>query len=423
MPTPNERSTLPNTKSPSAPGSGSGSITQIEPRVAAAVEALAAAKSTPPLDNVRSSLSGSGSVTQAEPRVAAAVAAQEAQRETETARTATGIEETGAIFPNALPSMPNARLVIASRYYLNADDTSTEDSAIIRLPQKISDQNIIGAIQRTHDVDFIIKLSLENRSKPSKLGYQIIYDPGSDDCLFVNQIAKKIALTCLTSPFSHQFIAQNKDEMIHPGIWRISLPEDDDNDNADGHHLFYFSLLQRQFSVTIREAGQQAKSAKRKRLENDSDQVTSAPPTTALSTSQPAVNNSTDDQQMPSASPREIVNKAAVPLLELADGEVAIVETRYPKSAANEQLSYELQRIKQIGTTPSTSVFTCQQSKITTPQIMVAKVLRYDGQSPDNLRKCSMLWGREKSVLEKLNHVSLAAISIYSFSLRKLTPA
>ncbi|UKZ74034.1 hypothetical protein TrVFT333_001688 [Trichoderma virens FT-333] len=93
------------------------------------------------------------------------------------------------------------------------------------------------------------------------------------------------------------------------------------------------------------------------------------------------------------ASAREIVGKASVPILDLTDRETAIIQVTHtasvdvsePISAANTAAAYQLQRIKSLGATLSTSVIMCRHSAI--PKPVVAKVLRYKGDSASKLAR------------------------------------
>ncbi|RFU81623.1 serine threonine kinase [Trichoderma arundinaceum] len=365
--------------------SKSSSETQIEPRIEAAVEALAAGELTGlPGDN-QSSSSSSSTATQIEPRVSAAVATLEARQEAEAAE----IEEVTSILTNASPSFPNARLVVASFHYLNKEDTDTKESAVTRLERPVGGRNILGVTQRTHDVDFIIKLPLD---------------------------------------------------LIQHGMWRVFIHGDGDGGgdcdgdeiNAKEHYLVDFLLISRQFSVAIHGAGPQAKRAagdeveanekpaKRQRLGKGVAQATAAQATKPPAELEPVAADTSTSVLPP---PREIVNKAANPILELVDGELAVIRTPQVDKAtsqanhtAREQPSYQLQRINHVGVTRSTCVFTCQRFEI--PKVVVAKVLRYNGKSAHNLRNFAALWKREKSILEKLDHTNI--VSLIAFDGRML---
>ncbi|EHK22425.1 uncharacterized protein TRIVIDRAFT_60713 [Trichoderma virens Gv29-8] len=119
------------------------------------------------------------------------------------------------------------------------------------------------------------------------------------------------------------------------------------------------------------------------------------------------------------ASAREIVDKASVPILDLTDRETAIIQVTHtvsvdvsdPISATNTAAAYQLQRIKRLGATLSTRVFKCRHSAI--PKPVVAKVLRYKGDSASKLARFAEVWKREKLVLENLKHQYIVSLQAF----------
>ncbi|KAM0254877.1 hypothetical protein ACHAQJ_006314 [Trichoderma viride] len=410
-----------------------GSTTQIEPRAVAAAAALAAAQeSTRPFTQTSSQLNP-GSTTQIEPRVATIEAALASEREREAMTTnseAPTTEKIAVHLTKALSSVPDARLVVASCRY---PKDASKDSSIIRLPQTIKNRVTFGVIQQTKDVDLVMHLPLKRHSTSIELECQIIYDPGSDDCLLVNYTDPELRLVNFSSsPPNLVYVKEKSGHLIQPGMWRISAGGDEGG--PDECHLAEFWLLKRQFSVSIRVAktSPQAKrsadddtevnATKKQKLEND---LTATRP--AQSTNKPTIEprpattnaKSTHNHHLASTSPvREIANKTAVPILDLADGETAVVQTirvrssiSQPASSAKDLARYQLQRIEHVGATNSTSVFACQHSAIRGP--VVAKVLRHNRDSHNNFTKFASVWKREKTVLEKLKHRSIVSLEAF----------
>ncbi|RFU78266.1 serine threonine kinase [Trichoderma arundinaceum] len=434
MPPPSQDSTQPNTCTNSSSQPASSSVTQLEPRAAAAAAVLAAGESTRPFSQPRS-LPDSSSKTQIEPRVAAIAATLAVRSEHEAETTdleAPTIENITALLNKGLPAVPEARLIIASSQYPN--DTG-EDLSIVRLPHTVKNRVTFGVIQTTQDVDFLIKPSFKSHSTLIEVECQIVFDPGSDDCLLINRTSPKLCLACLSSALpTKAHVEKSSGHVIRPGIWRISL--DGDGGEIGERHLVEFLLLRRKFSVSIRKAKMplpakrgadddaQEKTNKRQRLKNDVTDIAVAHSTNKLATElDPATadTKTADSHHLASfSSAREIVNKAAVPILELTDKETAIIQTHgdsstdiisQPTLTVKSPDAYQLQRIKHIGATHSTSVFACRHSATLEP--LVAKVLRYNEESANNLIRFAELWKREKKILQNLKHRSIVALKAF----------
>lgn len=426
---PTQQNTCPNASSQP----NSASTTQVEPRAAAAAAALAAeaGESTRPFSQPLPLPDSSAKTAEIEARVAtiAAVLAAERELQHETksmcpeAPTPT-VEQVTALLADALSSMPDARLLFASSQF--SKDMSN-DSSIVQLSQKIEGRVTFGVIQQTQTVDFSIDLPF-NRVEA---GCRIFYDPGSDNCLLVNQKEPNIFLTGLSSsPSTRARVVKDRAHVIRPGMWRISL-ESDKGDDVE-RHLAEFLLLRRQFSVAIHKAidAPSAKRAtndngrehptKRQRLESDVTAIVATPSTNKTTIELAPVNadaSNVDSHHLTTlSSVREIVNKAAVPFLELTDGETAVIRTpqlssatSQPKSTVNGPATYQLRRVKHLGATKSTSVFACRHSAM--QELVVAKVLRQGGESAYNVAKFARLWKREKQILDNLKHVGPLIIS------------
>ena len=179
-------------------------------------------------------------------------------------------------------------------------------------------------------------------------------------------------------------------------------------------HLIDFLDLRRQFTVDIKEAGNQSPSvstkrkasedspasAKRQRLEEvDTTEVILAP------TVRPTDKGTRDYR--PS---QQVAQPSRTPLLDLEDGDIAVVCTTEPDNVQQIMrppdagpINYELRRVGGIFLTPSASVLSVQHSALSGS--VVAKILTYKGQSSDLIR-IAKGWERETRFLSKLHHVS-----------------
>lgn len=221
--------------------------TQIEPRALAAAEALAPRKFT-----LTSSQPSFGSTTQIEPRVVAYEAALALQRDREAeilASKAPTTKKIATLLTRALPDVPDARMIVASSRFPNE---TSQNSSLIPLSYKAKNRVTFGVIQQAQDVDLTLHLPLENvyTTIDTDIKCQIVYDPGSDDCLLVNHAELQLCLTNFSSSSTLQvYIRKDGSRLIQPGMWRISIASDDED--PEEYHLAEFWLLRRQFDVSI----------------------------------------------------------------------------------------------------------------------------------------------------------------------------
>ncbi|KAL7946059.1 putative serine/threonine protein kinase [Trichoderma barbatum] len=415
----------------------SGSTTQVEPHVAVTTDAVAiteasltAEESAQPFKCSKTTDS-SFETAEIEARVsniAALLAArEELELETNYPEPPT-VDQVIELFNNASPSLPDARLIVASPQY---PKDMGGDSSIVPLSHTAKNRVAFGVLQTAHNVDFPIKLPINNYSTIFELVYQIFFDPATDDCLLRNETCLPVYLTCLsTSSAPRAYIFGKSSRIIQPGVWRISM-EGNECDTAE-RHLAEFKLLKRRFTVKIHRAidATSAKRAanhdgeehgtKRQRLEKEKNarKIVATPSINRIQTdieSELVIANTDNDYKV-SSSVREIVNKAAVPLLDLTDNETAVVEPLKASSASPQQTSavkgpagYKLQRIKFVGGTRSTSVFSCYHSAVRGP--VVAKVLR--SESVRSVYNHARLWKQEKKVLENLNHRNIVELKAF----------
>lgn len=349
-------------------------------------------------------------------------------------------EELAEALANAsLTTSPNARLVFACPTNSSLDGPG---SVIIPLPKGIGGWDTIGVIQRTCDVDFVIDFPFWIRSEAEPLNWKfeqlkcrLYFDPTNDDCLLINESSGHVYLTRLATTGSdlHQTcLTQSRRCVISPGVWRVSIFED----RESRQHLFDFCLLRRQFIVDISNpptaaAGTSAKhllsgneelAVKRRRLEGDVSEIVLAPAANPLQQPSDASgiappNTTAGPSLGTNTSTRRQISKPGIPLLDLQDGEIAIIKSiplddKEPKTGALATAdtmveSYDLRRIGGIANTAASSVFIGQHSELPVP--VVAKVIKYGGMSSHDLVKCAQRWQAEKEILDRLRHVSGSA--------------
>ncbi|KAL7962992.1 putative serine/threonine protein kinase [Trichoderma compactum] len=377
------------------------STTQLEPRVVEFIRARANEEDTAVQTWVtaRSHLS----TTQVEPRVAELIRTRENE---ENMATHVPIEEITTLLINSALTEENARILIHSDH--GSRHGMKSRPVITLLPEVVHGREIFAVSQTIHDVDLII-----NFSAPIELQFQIVYDPGSDDCLFVNYSSTGIRLSRSAPPYTSYVLKKGKGGPVQPGIWMVAADRE-----SDSFNVFEFLLNERLFNVSIYEANiSQAKrtadadadadadtkkSTKRQRLENN----TAAEVIDTQSTSSLIIESGSID--VDTTSSRGIVNKAAVPILDLKDRETAVIRSQHTTGSE----SYRLQRIRQLGSTRNTSVFSCRHSGIPKRRSVV-KVLRYNGSSALALPNFATLWKTEKVLLEKVKHENIVALEAF----------
>ncbi|KAL7938695.1 Ca2+/calmodulin-dependent protein kinase [Trichoderma chlorosporum] len=406
--------------------------TQIEPRAIAAAEALGAPRFTS-----TSSQPGSDSATQIEPRVVAYEAALALKRDREAQKLASKaptVKQMATLLTRALSDVPDARIIVASTRFPNE---TSRNSSIIPLSYKSKNRVTFGVIQQAQDVDLILQLPLEEgyTTAVTNIKCQIVYNPGSDDCLLVNRTELQLRLTNFSSSSNLQLsIMEKGSHFIQPGMWRISIAGDDDDDDPEEHHLAEFWLLGRQFDVSIHIAKPSLEAkrgidddaeghiSKRQKRSDDFVETASVQPINKTTMEPRPVTTATamtDARDLtPSSSVRKISDKITVPLLDLADGETAVVRALRDRTDRSQSLSaakgparYQLQRVREISATKSAAVFACKHSVV--PEPVVAKVLRCNRDSPSSLRTSTSLWKTEKTVLEKLKHRNIVALRAF----------
>lgn len=302
--------------------------------------------------------------------------------------------------------IPEARLVFYSHYPTGKD--IVKDSAIVHHLPTDTEKNISCVVQRTQDVDFTFDAQIGDPSRPSQplnLKFQVIYDPGSDQCLFVNKALEAVCLTSIAQNAEAQFVVLGQKCVIQPGVWKISR-------NTTEDRLIEFLLCKRQYTFSISQKNDDAqveqassdsqnieRSAKRRKLSANTS-------TTTATLKKDYDSHYTKWVQMFISFQKGRRNTTDIALPDLPNGGIATIQTPLSQTIFQSELSastYQLKRIKGIATTSNTIVFSCQHS---IHQDVAVKVLQYNNRSLDSLAHSGRLWQKEKDILLKLKHVS-----------------
>ncbi|KAL6899982.1 hypothetical protein GGI43DRAFT_54469 [Trichoderma evansii] len=297
-------------------------------------------------------------------------------------------------------SVPEARLAIKSRYYTTEMITTGTD--IILSGKTPSQGGIIYVSQLPEDVDYTIKIELEEplpHSVVKIIECQIVYDPGSDNCVFINWTRSILSLSNLRQLNSSKILEVNRMCIIQPGAWGIKLHGVDDA--TDSGLVFQIWLRERRHAIAIAQENSplqnQAiedshRSAKRQRI--------NASPAVDII---PQGSNSTTDWDIEA---KDNIMTVDSDIFDLQDGGLAMIHT--PISTPIFQThhfpaGYQIKRIGKISEKGTTSILRCDHSLIAGGLAM--KVLQYKHKSPSSLVQLSELWKQEKSTLKKLDHV------------------
>lgn len=256
-----------------------------------------------------------------------------------------------------------------------------------------------------------------------RLNCKIYYDPGSDDCVLANFSTEDVFVVDLPPTTNGDMLRSGQSRVVSPGMWRIFVG----GGNQASHRLVDFVILRRKFSVSTSRAttlpagtanpakrpnsDQDGEATKQRKLGQDETEVVLSvapnPP------SRGALMTSTKDcgaaPVSVSTRSQEVARTGGTPLLDLSDGDVAVVRTMSVKvkdgaAVTDNMAAYELSRLKHITDTRSARVFTCQHSLLSGN--VVTKVSKYEGDSAGNLMSCASTWQREKGYLESLRHAS-----------------
>ncbi|KAL7922236.1 kinase-like domain-containing protein [Trichoderma austrokoningii] len=236
-------------------------------------------------------------------------------------------------------------------------------------------------------------------SPPLNLKFRIIYDPGSDQCLFVNKALKAVCLTNISRPHSTQSVTHDQQCAIQPGAWKISSETTEDR-------LIEFLLCKRQYTFSIcqrndtqAEQASPDRSAKRRKLSATSKKDLDS--------------HYTKWHQMFTSFQKGHRSLNDIALPDLPDGGIATIQTPLAPNIFRNELSpstYQLKRIRGIATTSNTLVFSCQHSIY---RDVAVKVLQHKDRSLNSLHRSARLWKQEKDILLKVKHRNIGSLEAF----------
>lgn len=315
------------------------------------------------------------------------------------------------LHPSSITS-PEARLAI--KYHCHAGkaivngkeeakdiDESEEMDYEMSTGEKPSQSRLIYVAQQPGDVDYNIDVPLEKslpHSKITTIKCQIVYDPGSDDCILINRTGAPLSLYNYQRPGYGQVLTFNGVFAIQPGVWGIKLHLIDDT--TDNGCLIEIWLRERRHTIGIAQPNDELQnqeiedskiSTKRQKVDANltKDIVRHA-------------SNSATDWKLQSK------NSAESTFFELQDGGFATIYTPFSMTEFQTEhcpTRYRIKRISTISDKPGSKMFRCEHSLIS--KNLALKVFKYQDKSPRDLIKLSELWQHEKGMLNKLNHVRL----------------
>lgn len=297
-------------------------------------------------------------------------------------------------------SVPEARLAIKYQCHSGKNTVAGPE---LSPSQKTPGQNsLIYVVQQPEDVDYTIDIPLEepfSHSKITNIKCQIVYDPGSDDCILINRTRDDLVLFKHQHPETFHILRIDGISTIQPGVWGIKLHSADSTiENSCPVKIW---LRERRYTIAIAQLNdalriQEVEDAKRqtkrqKRNANSTTDVVRHASSSTIDWELDAKNNNADSS-----------------FFDMQDGNFATIHA--PLSTTDFQKGYsparyKIKRINTISDDSTSKMFCCEHSFFTGR--LVLKVLQYKDKSPRDLIKLSELWQHEKSMLSRLNHVRL----------------
>lgn len=281
-------------------------------------------------------------------------------------------------------------------------DESEEMDYEMSTREKPGQSRLVYVAQQPGDVDYNIDIPLEKplpHSKATTIKFQIVYDPGSDDCILINRTGALLAL------FRHQgglvqVLTFNGLVAIQPGMWEIKLHLIDD-DIIDNVCLVEIWLRERRHAIAIAQPNDELQNQE---IEDSNISTKRQKVDASLITKNVVLRtfNSATDWKLKSK------NSAESNLFELQDGGFATIYTPFSMTEFQTEhcpTRYRIKRINTISDKPGSKMFRCEHSLIS--RNLALKVFKYQDKSPRDLIKLSELWQHEKDILNKLNHVRL----------------
>lgn len=296
------------------------------------------------------------------------------------------IEELATALNRASLAKPDTRLVIA--YPQEPDKDS-----LLPSEQTLGRKVFLGVIQTEEHVDFSFKLPrLKHEIK-------IIYTPTSDDCLLVfgeindkadidtdvifitNLNTLKTPLEYLAQPAIWGALMPSEAMEIQPGLWRILVS----SSRQEYPSTIDILVLKRPYNVSI----QNTNDISTKRQATDHTGRTRSAKRRRKSEAAKALDFDNDDHATQ-------MSQNTATLQDLQEGNTITIETQ-----AKREETYSLQIKRKLGQSQTAHVFSCRHSKM--PRGMMAAKILLPKRIPITAANC---WKREKTALEKLNHVS-----------------
>ena len=318
-----------------------------------------------------------------------------------------------AVFRDAaISKLPEARIILS--YPPSPDGIKPPElSTAVELPFCIDGWKIVGVAQHTGDVDFAFSIPFLDRvvtaSSQSRalqlIHCSVIYQPGSDSCVFYNMSQQPICIDNLESQERAKLNEIKGYKVLDPGYWRVSVCLSNEEDEVV-QRMAELLLVERQFHVSLKQFQHTSASTKRTLFESAEE-----PMYKRLK----AVGDDAENGIQPSSfqEPQFTgqILEAGQAFIDLEDGQTALIESlSSPQSTRTDEKDvamerYQLTRVNSIAQHPSTTVITCQHSELGDIDI-VAKILRYNlDEDATQLASCANAWTRETRLLRKLNHV------------------
>ncbi|KAK1711261.1 kinase-like domain-containing protein [Colletotrichum acutatum] len=269
------------------------------------------------------------------------------ERATQAAASVTVAELTEALTSATLASAPDAWLVLACPHWPRG-----ADPASVRLAESADGWDVVGVVQRTHDVNFTICLPFyddpyelpSRRAIPHYLRCILYYEPANDDCVLLNQSLTDIYLIRLGSTMCRARMSYDQTQIIWPGLWSILAVG---SNNIAEQHLVDILILRRRFSVSIHKAPAESRTstkraasdkeeanAKRQKRNGDVTDIILASTATPAQIPIARAPGASIPLKLIPKSAKCIVRTRGTPLLDLADGESATVVVAQPTTAS-----------------------------------------------------------------------------------------
>ena len=299
----------------------------------------------------------------------------------------------------SLASLPDARLILRHPYW---DDAPMP---VIRLPESVDGWDTFGVVQSTHAVGFTMRLPLcyppdQNAGQRRySLEFKMFYNPRSDSCVFANQTSFELRLQCIKPDPEEQRLAAEAKAAVHPGLWRILFK----TKNQAQMHVMDFLLLRRKFTAKRQGAATLAGASSKRRASSSPEVSEKRPRHEAEGQDGSAVQDQIHIVIAPAtAAPtiREIDTSSASlgSLLDLKDGDIVTVS-----NIGSGRDEYTIERVRKIAMSASAGLFAMKHSALASS--VVAKVMRHETYTTDDLIRCARTWENEQKYLERLHHV------------------